>query len=84
MTLTGPGGVGKTRLALRDWVADVADRYLGGVWLVDLASVRDGGMVPDTVATTLGIDVRHAPDVYIALVSAARAPAAVHAHPRQL
>ena len=72
VTLTGPGGVGKTRLALRVG-ADVADRYLGGVWLVDLASVRDGGMVPDTVATTLGIDVRHAPDVYIALVSA-------HAH----
>ena len=72
VTLTGPGGVGKTRLALRVG-ADVADRYLGGVWLVDLASVRDGGMVPDTVATTLGIDVRHVPDVYIALVSA-------HAH----
>ena len=72
VTLTGPGGVGKTRLALRVG-ADVADRYLGGVWLVDLAPVRDGGMVPDTVATTLGVDVRHAPDVYVALVSA-------HAH----
>jgi predicted ATPase/DNA-binding SARP family transcriptional activator len=72
VTLAGPGGVGKTRLAIRVGAA-VADRYLGGVWLVDLAPIREGAMVADTVATALGVDVRHAPDVYVALASA-------HAH----
>jgi predicted ATPase/DNA-binding SARP family transcriptional activator len=74
VTLTGPGGVGKTRLAVQ-LGSEIGDRYPGGVWLVDLAPVRNGDMVPDAVATALGIDVRPAPDVYVALVSAhARRP----------
>lgn len=50
VTLVGPGGVGKTRLATTV-AAEVAD----AAWLVDLAVVADPGDVPHTVATTLGL-----------------------------
>ncbi|WP_229695125.1 ATP-binding protein [Streptomyces lacrimifluminis] len=54
LTLTGPGGVGKTRLAAR--VAEEAVRgFPDGVWLVPLAAVRDGALVPHAVADALGI-----------------------------
>ncbi|RIQ21082.1 ATP-binding protein [Jiangella rhizosphaerae] len=50
----GPGGVGKTRLALAV-AADVADRFAGGVWYTDLVPVPDGDAVPAAVATALGL-----------------------------
>ncbi|WP_405816629.1 LuxR C-terminal-related transcriptional regulator [Streptomyces sp. NBC_01390] len=54
LTLTGPGGVGKTRLAAR--VAEGAvRRFPDGVRLVPLAAVRDGALVPHAVADALGI-----------------------------
>ncbi|MDQ0931067.1 ATP-binding protein [Streptomyces turgidiscabies] len=54
LTLTGPGGVGKTRLAER--VAEGAVRgFPDGAWLVALAAVRDGTLVPHAVADALGI-----------------------------
>uniref|UniRef100_A0AAU2A9D3 LuxR C-terminal-related transcriptional regulator n=1 Tax=Streptomyces sp. NBC_00093 TaxID=2975649 RepID=A0AAU2A9D3_9ACTN len=54
LTLTGPGGVGKTRLAGR--VAEGAVRgFPDGVWLVPLAAVQDGTLVPHAVADALGI-----------------------------
>ena len=54
VTLTGPGGIGKTSLAIK------AVRYLlpdfeDGGWLVELASLSDPGLVPSTVASTLGL-----------------------------
>ncbi len=49
VTLTGPGGVGKTRLALRA-AREVAATYDGGVVLVELAGVADPGMVAESVA----------------------------------
>jgi predicted ATPase/class 3 adenylate cyclase len=52
LTLTGPGGVGKTRLAL-ELGAHVVDEYPGGVWFVEFSSLDDAALVPDTVATTL-------------------------------
>ncbi|MDX3544148.1 LuxR C-terminal-related transcriptional regulator [Streptomyces europaeiscabiei] len=53
LTLTGMGGVGKTRLAL-EAVASVAD-FVDGVWLVDLAAVRDPSLVANATATALGV-----------------------------
>ncbi|MCD0481059.1 tetratricopeptide repeat protein [Streptacidiphilus sp. ASG 303] len=54
VTLTGPGGCGKTRLALA-----VAARRTGavrdGVWFVDLAAFTEPGLVPDAVAEVLGV-----------------------------
>jgi predicted ATPase/DNA-binding CsgD family transcriptional regulator len=53
VTLTGPGGVGKTRLAMR--MADQARRaFPDGVVLVELAEVRSAELVPHTVALALG------------------------------
>jgi class 3 adenylate cyclase len=54
VTLTGPGGVGKTRLAL-EVAGRVADSFPDGVWLFELATVADPAAVPDAVAAVLGI-----------------------------
>lgn len=54
LTLTGTGGVGKTRLALRA-AEDVADTYPDGVWFVSLAPLGDPGQVPAGIASTLAI-----------------------------
>jgi len=60
VTVVGPGGVGKTRLAAE--VADqVAGQFADGVWLVELAGVSDPALVPAAVATALGL--HQAPDV---------------------
>jgi predicted ATPase/class 3 adenylate cyclase len=58
VTLTGPGGTGKTRLALQA-AADVLPAYPDGVWLVELAALADPALVPQTVAQAVG--VREAP-----------------------
>jgi predicted ATPase/class 3 adenylate cyclase len=54
VTLAGVGGVGKTRLALEVATA-LADEFLDGVWLFELAAVTDPAAVPDAVATVLGV-----------------------------
>ncbi|WP_225593012.1 ATP-binding protein [Mycolicibacterium fortuitum] len=54
VTLTGVGGVGKTRLA-EEVAAHVAGDFPEGVWVIELASIADPAAVPDAVATTLGI-----------------------------
>jgi predicted ATPase/DNA-binding CsgD family transcriptional regulator len=54
LTLTGPGGGGKTRLALA--VAnDLVESFEDGVWWVELASLSDPDLVPQAVASTLGV-----------------------------
>jgi predicted ATPase len=57
VTLTGPGGVGKTRLAI-ETARPLIDRFPDGVWLVELAPVADPMMVGPRVAATLGIPQR--------------------------
>lgn len=59
LTLTGPGGVGKTRLALA-LATDVGDSFGDGVVWVDLAPLADAALAPAAVAAALG--VRLAPD----------------------
>src|ERR1700758_2551095 len=54
VTLTGVGGVGKTRLAV-EVAALLADEFPDGVWLFALAAVADPAAVPDAVAAVLGI-----------------------------
>jgi predicted ATPase/DNA-binding CsgD family transcriptional regulator len=57
VTVVGPGGVGKTRLA--DEIARrVAGRFADGVWLVELAAVSDPGQVPAAVAAALQVSPR--------------------------
>ena len=54
VTLTGPGGAGKTRLA-GEVARQVARRFADGVWLAELAAVRDPAHVAAAVAAALGI-----------------------------
>jgi predicted ATPase len=53
VTLTGPGGSGKTRLAI-EAASDVVGEYLDGVFWVGLASLREPALVVETIAQTLG------------------------------
>src|SRR5215208_2779071 len=54
LTLTGAGGTGKTRLAL-EIARDLVGVYPDGVWLVELAPLSDGDLVPQSVAGTLEV-----------------------------
>jgi predicted ATPase/class 3 adenylate cyclase len=54
VTLTGVGGVGKTRLAL-EVAGHLADEFPDGVWVFELAAVTDPAAVPDAMAAVLGI-----------------------------
>jgi predicted ATPase len=53
VTLTGPGGSGKTRLALQA-AAELADEFPNGVWFVSLAAVADPELVESTIAQVIG------------------------------
>jgi predicted ATPase/class 3 adenylate cyclase len=57
VTLTGVGGVGKTRLALQ-LAAEVLPGFRDGAWLVELGPVRDPAAVADAVASVFGVSVR--------------------------
>ena len=67
VTLTGPGGVGKTRVALEiGWL--LAGEFSGGVWFVQLAPIADPDAVTMSVATALSIDVPRGVSVSEAIV----------------
>ncbi|MBP2328714.1 non-specific serine/threonine protein kinase [Kibdelosporangium banguiense] len=59
LTLTGVGGVGKTRLAVRV-AAGVRRAFVDGVWLVELAALQDRTLLEQTVADTVGLQDRSA------------------------
>ena len=54
LTLTGAGGSGKTRFALQV-AADVQGAFADGVWVVELAALSDTSLIPQTVASALGV-----------------------------
>jgi predicted ATPase/class 3 adenylate cyclase len=54
LTLTGPGGTGKTRLAI-SLVRNVARRFRDGTWFVDLAPVRDPALIASAIADALEV-----------------------------
>jgi predicted ATPase len=53
VTLSGPGGSGKTRLAIES-ASGLVPEFKNGVFWVELAALRDPALVPETIATTLG------------------------------
>src|SRR6516162_3822573 len=73
VTLTGVGGVGKTRLALRA-AAGLRRAFRDGVWLVQLDQVRDEALVAQAVAVALGLQDRagYAPEAALAEYLAGR------------
>jgi predicted ATPase/DNA-binding CsgD family transcriptional regulator len=54
VTLTGPGGSGKTRLAAQT-AAELAERWPDGVWWVDLSAATDSAQIPEAVAAACGL-----------------------------
>lgn len=54
VTLSGPGGIGKTRLSLQV-AAELLDAFSDGVYFVDLAPIREPALVISQIATTLGV-----------------------------
>ena len=71
VTLLGPGGVGKTRIAL-EVAADVRERFADGVWFIELAPLSSGEYLPSTVAQILGISRSDARDPLESLVGTLR------------
>ncbi len=67
LTLTGIGGCGKTRLALQV-AADLLEVFTDGVWFVEFASLANPSLVPQTVATALGLREQPARDLTATLV----------------
>ena len=67
LTLTGPGGVGKTRLAMR--IAErVARSHPDGAWVCDLAGIREGALAVEAVATVLDVQRRRGRSILQGLV----------------
>ncbi|MFF3572537.1 protein kinase [Nocardia jiangxiensis] len=67
VTLTGIGGVGKTRLALRVATGAIRD-FPDKVWLVELGELHDGALLPEVIAATVGLRVQGQP-VLVALTN---------------
>jgi len=59
VTLTGSGGVGKTRLAIES-VRGLLAQFPQGVWLVELASIAEAKLIPQAVADALGVEHKDA------------------------
>lgn len=71
VTLTGPGGIGKTRLAVES-ARKLLDRFADGIWLVDFAAVTDAALVAMRTAGVMGIQERPGEPILDALIAALR------------
>ncbi len=71
VTLTGVGGVGKTRLAL-EVASEVAPDFADGAWLCELAAVSDRGSVADTLAAALDVQPRAGQTLHESVLDALR------------
>jgi len=71
LTLTGVGGIGKTRLAL-EIAAALVETFPDGVWFVDLAPLAEPDLVLPTVATVLGLREHPSQPLHTTLVAALR------------
>jgi predicted ATPase/class 3 adenylate cyclase/acid phosphatase family membrane protein YuiD len=69
ITLTGPGGVGKTRLAM-EVASRLAPSFLDGTWAIELAPVGDPKTVPDAVAAALAITQQPGMNVFDSIAAA--------------
>jgi predicted ATPase/DNA-binding CsgD family transcriptional regulator len=69
VTLTGAGGCGKTRLGL-EVARELVDRFADGVWLVELGSLAEPSLVPQTIATALNVAERRGRTPLESLVAA--------------
>jgi non-specific serine/threonine protein kinase len=67
VTIVGPGGVGKTRVALAA-AAQAAASYRDGPWIVELSGLRDAELLPNTVAGVLGLPEQDARSALAALL----------------
>ena len=67
VTIVGPGGVGKTRVALAA-AAQAATGYRDGPWIVELSGLRDPELLPNTVASVLGLPEQDARSALAALL----------------
>jgi predicted ATPase len=67
VTIVGPGGVGKTRVALAT-AAQAATGYRDGPWIVELSGLRDPALLPNTVASVLGLPSQYARSALAALL----------------
>jgi predicted ATPase/class 3 adenylate cyclase len=67
VTLTGPGGTGKTRLALQT-ASGLVEQYADGVWLVELAPLSDSALVPTLTARALGLRELTGPQTFSLLL----------------
>ena len=76
LTLVGPGGIGKTRLAI-EFGLSATEQWPGGVWFTDLANVVSGADVPEAIARSLGITVRGTVDASESLLEGLEARSAL-------
>src|SRR5262249_25651242 len=67
VTIVGPGGVGKTRVALAT-AARAATSYRDGPWIIELSGLRDPALLPNTVASVLGLPEQDARSALAALL----------------